>query len=99
MITMSDFLITFLVTGLLLFAAMAAVAFVVVRLGFVRMAERISAQIAVQVENAATVAAAGISRGLESQPRVAQAGRATAAAGRKILDFAAARGLGTRSSR
>lgn len=83
-------LLPLLLTGLLLLVAITAVAYVVVRTVFVRLAERVSAQIAVQVESAATYAASGISRGLESQPRVAQAGRATAAAGRKILDLAAA---------
>lgn len=86
-------LLALLLTGLLLFAALVAVAYVIVRYVFVRMAERVSAQIAVHVEHAATYASAGISRGLESQPRVAQAGRATVAAGRKIRDLALAQGI------
>lgn len=90
MIPAPESLLPLLLTGLLLLVAITAVAYVVVRTVFVRLAERVSAQIAVQVESAATYAASGISRGLESQPRVAQAGRATVAAGKKILDLAAA---------
>lgn len=96
---MLDVILTFLVTGLLLFAAIAAVAYVVVRFVFVWMAERISAEIAVQIDNAATYTAAGISRGLASQPRVAQAARAGAVVGRKIRDIAAAQGLGTEDAK
>lgn len=90
---MPDYILWFLIAGLLLFVAIVIVAFVTVRFVFVRMAERISAEIAVQVERAATYAAGGISRGVASQPRVAQAAQASAAVGRKIRDYAAASGL------
>ena len=96
---MLEVILTFLVTGLLLFAAIAAVAYVVVRFVFIWMAERISAEIAVQIDSAATYTAAGISRGLASQPRVAQAARASAVVGRKIRDLAVAQGLGTEDAK
>jgi hypothetical protein len=82
---MFDSVLTILVTGLLLFAALVVIAYFAVRVVFVRLAERISAQMAIQIENAATRAA--------SQPHIARAGKATAAAGRKIHDLAAARGI------
>jgi hypothetical protein len=70
---MSDFIITFLVTGLAVFAGLAVIAYLVVRFVFVRMAERISARIAVQIENTAGYAVDGVSRSIGSQVRVPQA--------------------------
>lgn len=53
-----QFLLTLLVFGLLLFAAMVAVAYVVVRIVFIRMAERVSARLARQIDKTS----AGITR-------------------------------------
>ncbi len=90
---MLDTLLPFLLMGLLLFVAVVAIAYIGVRVVFIRMAERVSAQMAVQIESAATYAASGITRGLASQPYIAHAGRVSAAAGKKIRDLAAARGI------
>ncbi len=49
-------ILQFLAAGLVLFAILAAIAYVVVRFVFVRMAERISARVARQLEVAATSA-------------------------------------------
>jgi hypothetical protein len=86
---MTEFILTFLVTGLLLFAVLVVVAYLIVRFLFVRMADRISREIAPRLDSAA----AGVSRGVASRPRVAQAARVGAAVGRKIRDLAAAQGL------
>lgn len=86
-------ILTVLLTGLLLFVAIVAIAYLVVRVVFIRMAERISAQMAVHIESAATYAVAGLSQTVGSHPRVAQATRAGVAAGKKIRDFATARGM------
>jgi hypothetical protein len=48
-----EFILAFLVTGLVLFAVLVGVAYVVVRVVFVRIAERISAKIAVRMAGAA----------------------------------------------
>ena len=82
---MSESLLMFLLGGLLVFAALVVIAYLVVRVVFIRLAERISAQLADQIESAATHVA--------SQPHIARAGKASAAAGRKIHDLAAARGI------
>jgi hypothetical protein len=55
---MFEDILWFLLGGLLLFAALLVVAYFVVRFVFVRIAERISAQIALQLEVAATSAIA-----------------------------------------
>jgi hypothetical protein len=86
---MSDFIITFLVTSLLLFAALVVTAYVIVRVLFVRIAERISVEIAPRLDSAA----AGLSRGAASRPGFARAARAGVAVGRKIRDLAVAQGL------
>ena len=82
---MSESLLLYLLGGLLLFVALVAIAYLVVRFAFIRIAERVSAQMAVHIESAVTRAA--------TQPHVARAGKASAAAGRKIHDLAAARGI------
>jgi len=92
-VPMLEAFLPFLLGGLLLFVAVVAVAYLVVRAVFIRMAERVSASIAIQLENAATQAASGITRGLGAQPRLAHAGRVGVAAGKKIRDLAAARGI------
>lgn len=51
---MVEYILTFLLTGLLLFTALVAAAYVIVRVVFVRMAERISATLATRIVDAAT---------------------------------------------
>ncbi|MBK9239984.1 MAG: DUF4112 domain-containing protein [Acidobacteria bacterium] len=82
---MSESLLLYLLGGLLLFVALVAIAYLVVRFAFIRIAERVSAQMAVHIESAVTRAV--------TQPHIARAGKASAAAGRKIQDLAAARGI------
>ena len=82
---MSESLLLYLLGGLLLFVAVVAIAYLVVRFAFIRIAERVSAQMAVHIESAVTRAV--------TQPHIARAGKASAAAGRKIQDLAAARGI------
>lgn len=61
----SEFLLTFLAVGLLLFAVLVAVAYVIVRFVLIRMAEQVSARVARRIDRAA----AGISRGRVPAPR------------------------------
>lgn len=61
-----EFLLTFLTVGLLLFAVFVAVAYVVVRVVFIRMAEHVSARLARRIDSAT----AGISRGRVPGPRM-----------------------------
>ena len=82
---MSESLLLYLLGGLLLFVALVAISYLVVRFAFIRIAERVSAQMAVHIESAVTRAV--------TQPHIARAGKASAAAGRKIQDLAAARGI------
>ncbi len=82
---MSESLLLFLLGGLLPFVAVVAIAYLVVRFAFIGIAERISAQMAVHIESVAPRAA--------SEPHLARAGKASAAAGRKSQDLAAARGI------
>jgi hypothetical protein len=63
-----EFLLTFLAVGLLLFAVFVAVAYFVVRVAFIRMAEHVSARLARRIDSAA----AGISRGRVPGPRMDQ---------------------------
>lgn len=78
-------LVGILVLGAIAFIAIAAIAYVVVRFVFVRLAERISAQIAAQLEKVADDVAV--------RPSAVQAIQATAAVGSKLRHFAATRGL------
>ena len=73
---MPDSLLLFLLGGLLLFVAVVAIAYLVVRVAFIRIAERISVQMAGHIESVATRAA--------SQPHIARAGKASVAVGKKI---------------
>lgn len=62
----TEFLLTLFGVGLLLFVMLVAVAYVIVRFVFVRMAERVSAQLARRIDRAA----AGLSRGRGPGPRM-----------------------------
>lgn len=62
----TEFLLSFLGVGLLLFAVLVAVAYVIVRFVFVRMAEHVSARLARRIDSAA----AGIARGRVPGPRM-----------------------------
>jgi ABC-type multidrug transport system fused ATPase/permease subunit len=81
----------------ILFLVIAAVAYVVVRFVFVRLAERISTQIAAQIDRAVTDGSTKLKETLAQQSAsratMARAIDASAVAGNKIRDFAAARGL------
>lgn len=63
-----EFVLTILAVGLLLFAAFVALAYVVVRVAFIRIAENVSARLARRIDSAT----AGISRGGAPGPRMDQ---------------------------
>jgi hypothetical protein len=63
-----EFVLTILGVGLLLFAAFVAVAYVVVRVAFIRIAENVSARLARRLDSAT----AGIARGRGPGPRMDQ---------------------------